>query len=437
MILWDVIEEHLDEAAFLWLQWERALVSPRYVLNEVMNGPEERLLAHLQGLHECGAPAVERLLLPALEEEPGRICAAALTLLADGAREQVDMLLGRLDADGTVYQACIQRVLELAGSEALTSCLRALLEEGKAPALALAYVMGALSVRTRDIPGLALGSFLSSEEPLLRASALRAAGRWGRSLPAALLRSALDAPSSDVREAALEVGLLQGERAAWDVCWHFVSSRLPGCRLALRLLAMGGAQQDVERLARLLEIPELREDVLRALAASGRPEAVEACLPLLREKKVAHLAGEVFSATTGVVLEGALVREPSEEGEEEEAPILPPVSEECAILWAERELPQPEPDAVEAAWKDVRKRLASGKRYLGGQPLAAEHFLSTLKLAPMRRRGDLALEVAIRSKGQWRVDTRGFTLLQCKQLEGMSPTSLSHLMRHFGELATR
>ncbi|MFP2962236.1 TIGR02270 family protein [Myxococcus sp. 1LA] len=437
MILWDVIEEHLDEAAFLWLQWERELVSPRYVLSEVRNGPEERLLAHLEGLLECGPPAVERLLLPALEEEPGRLCAAALTLVADGAREQVDVLLGRLETDGTVYQECIQRVLELAGGEALTSCLRAMVEEGTAPALVLAHVLGGLSVRTRDIPGLELGPFLSSEEPSLQANALRAAGRWGRSLPAARLRSALDAPSSDVREAALEVGLLQGERAAWDVCSHFVSSRLPGCRLAMRMLAMGGTLQDVEGLARLLEVPELREDVLRALPSSGRPEAVEACLPLLRDKKVAHLAGEVFSAITGVVVAGALVREPSEEDEAEEAPILPPVSKENASLWAERELPLPEPDAVEAAWKDARKRLASGRRYLEGHPLGAELFLSMLKRAPMRRRGDLALEFAIRSKNKWRVATRDFTSIQSKQLEGMSLPSLPQLTRSFGELATR
>jgi uncharacterized protein (TIGR02270 family) len=430
MILWDVIEEHLDEAAFLWLQWERALVSPGYVLREVMSGPEERLLAHVQGLLECGSPAVERLLLPALEEEPGRVCAAALVLLAEGMREQVDGLLGRLEDGDTVYRDCIQRVLVLVGGEALTSCLGALVQEGRAPALVLAHALGALSVRARDIPGLELGPFLSSTEPLLRASALRAAGRWNRPLPPAELRSALDAPSAAVRDSALEAGLLLGERAAWEVCRHFVSSRLPGGGFAMRLLAMGGTPQDLQRLVSLLEVPELREDALRALGTSGRPEAVEACLPLLREKKVARLAGEVFSAITGVAVEAG-------PDEEEDAPLRLAITEEEGAQGAELELPLPEPDAVEAAWKEERKRLVAETRYLHGQPLGAELLLRTLRQAPMRRRRDLALELAIRSRGKWRVDTRGFAHQQWAQLGSMSPASMPHFTRPFGELATR
>ena len=437
MILWDVIEEHLDEAAFLWLQWERALVSPRYVLQEVMSGPEERLLAHVQGLTACGPPAVERLLLPALEEEPGRVCAALLALLADGTREQVDMLLERLEGGGEVYQACIHRVLALAGGKALTSSLGALVQEGRAPALVLAHALGALSIRVQDLPGLELRPFLSSTEPLLRASAISAAGRWNRPLSPAELRGALDAPSATVRDAALEAGLLLGERSAWDVCRHFVAFRLPGCPLAMRLLAMRGAPQDVEPLARLLDVAELREDALRALGASGRPEAVEACLPLLREKKVARLAGEVFSAVTGVVLEGSLVSETSGEEDDDDAPVLLAILEEEGVLGAERELPLPEPDAVNAAWKEERKRLVAGTRYLRGQPLGAELLLSTLRLAPMRNRRDLTLELAIRSRGKWRVETRGFAHLQWAQLARMSPANMPHLTRPFGELATR
>ncbi|MCY1018631.1 hypothetical protein [Pyxidicoccus sp. MSG2] len=157
----------------------------------------------------------------------------------------------------------------------------------------------------------------------------------------------------------------------------------------------------------------------------------------MREKKVARLAGEVFSAITGVVLEGSFVRGPPEEGEDEESPISVEASEEARVLGAERELPLPEPDAVEAAWKEERKRLVAGTRYLHGQPPGAELVLSTLRRAPMRRRRDLALELAIRSRGKWRVDTRGFAHLQWELLGSMSPTGMPHLTRPFGELATR
>ena len=61
-VLWEVAEEHLDEAGFLWTQWERALVSPDYSASEVADGPEERLAAHLEGLALGGREVAERLL---------------------------------------------------------------------------------------------------------------------------------------------------------------------------------------------------------------------------------------------------------------------------------------------------------------------------------------------------------------------------------------
>ena len=81
LVLWDVVEEHLDEASFLSEQWERALVSPDVILDGVADGPEERLLAHLDGLAIAGAKAGPRLLEPRFEsEQPEEVFAAALAL---------------------------------------------------------------------------------------------------------------------------------------------------------------------------------------------------------------------------------------------------------------------------------------------------------------------------------------------------------------------
>ena len=71
LILWDVVEEHLDEAAFLWTQWERGLQSPLYKLHELRDRVEERMLAHLDGLVVGGEAVAQRLLYPALTEGLG------------------------------------------------------------------------------------------------------------------------------------------------------------------------------------------------------------------------------------------------------------------------------------------------------------------------------------------------------------------------------
>src|SRR4051794_14057106 len=94
LVLWDVAEEHLDEAEFLWDQWEKSLDAPNYALAEVAERPEERLLAHVDGLLAGGPEVIAKLVLPALDaEEPARITAAAYTLLASGEATALDAVV--------------------------------------------------------------------------------------------------------------------------------------------------------------------------------------------------------------------------------------------------------------------------------------------------------------------------------------------------------
>src|SRR3954447_14562074 len=80
---WDVYEEHLAEAGFLWSQWVQDSRAPNYTMAEVQAGPEERLIAHLDGLVLGGAAVREKLLQPALaEEDPELVFAAAWAFLA-------------------------------------------------------------------------------------------------------------------------------------------------------------------------------------------------------------------------------------------------------------------------------------------------------------------------------------------------------------------
>jgi hypothetical protein len=73
-VLWDVFQEHLDEAAWLWGEREASLDSPVYSIAEVAGSLEERVLAHLDGLVLGGKPVADKLLLPALAgDEPEHV----------------------------------------------------------------------------------------------------------------------------------------------------------------------------------------------------------------------------------------------------------------------------------------------------------------------------------------------------------------------------
>ncbi|REG32217.1 uncharacterized protein (TIGR02270 family) [Archangium gephyra] len=424
----DVLEEHLDEAAFLWLQWERGLVAPHYVLNE-MDGLEERLLAHVDGLVLGGAPAAEKLLIPALEaqEDVERVTAAAYTLLGAEHPSGAEAVRAALESASPEVLPAFRRALELRGFEApLPSWLVTLLKQDEPAQRALA--LDVLASHGVD-PGPVLPDLLRHEDPHVAAAALRAAARLRSPLERQVLQAGLTSPEPALRDAAITAGLLKGHRAAWTACQAAVDSKAPEPRLPALLLALSGDARELERLKRLLEEPRHRPDALWALGFSGQPAAAELCLPWMEDDAVSHLAAEAFCAITGLSLEGSLAVPPTEEDS------LPPLEEETLDVdltpQPEDDLPRPAAAEVLAWWKEARKNFELDRRYLRGKPFGTEALVESLVTAPMRRRHALALDLALRSRGELRVPTRAFTPSQRKALEAVRTAVPSALSRAF------
>ena len=399
----DVYEEHLDEASFLWGQWERALAAPGYSLGQV-EVLEERLLAHLDALVVGGLPVADLLLSPALEsEEPERLCAALWALLAipDGMKAvTLDALMGALP---DALHAPVRRALELSGSKDLTSTvLQPLLGRDEAPLMALA--VDVLAFR-REVPRPSL-EWLSHLDGRVVAASLR--GLWP--LPPDVDELWLSRLLKDARlgvpNAALEAGLVSGARAAWEACRAWVDGQPGGAGLPMVMLALGGERRDLKTLFGCLGREESRADALWALGFSGRREAAEACLEMMGDRRVAKLAAEAFGAITGLEWTAPYVL-PREEPAE-----LPPLDEDLAqdlTARPEDDLPEPASWAVAAWWKEARQGFAEGKRYLRGREFSPDVLLEELEQGPMRRRQVLALELAWRSQGACLVRTRAFT----------------------------
>ncbi|HYO65489.1 MAG TPA: TIGR02270 family protein [Archangium sp.] len=406
---WDVYEEHLDEAAFLWGQWERALVAPDFNVEET-SGPEARLLAHVEGLAEAGAPVAERLLRPALEcDEPERLSSAALALLASHEASAMADLLQVLKKGEPGSRAPIQRALEVWTWQACAEGMDSLLASPEPVLQALALQV--LAFHDVVPPSEALDRMLVHEEATLRVAALRCARLQEGGVRPAVLSASLDSVHPAVRMAAIGTGLLQGSRAAWEACKEMASAQELGRAEAWVLLALGGSDGELQMLLRALEIPSLRPGVLWALGFSGRVDAAEACLGLMYEAPVAALAAEAFSAITGLAIQGPYAApSPDDTGS-----VLPPLEEDLDAdlsLKPEASLAVPAIDAVSTWWQQARKSFARSERYLHGQPFSVELLLNAIERGPMRRRHVLALELAIRSRGTCRVQTRAFTRRQ-------------------------
>jgi uncharacterized protein (TIGR02270 family) len=409
MVLLDILEEHLDEAAFQWVQWERALVAPDFNLAETAER-EERLLAHLEGLED--EAATDAVLRPAFDSEDAtRISAAAYALLAQG---EVDEVLMRLRGAGREARAAIRRALEVSEAPGLGARLLELLKLDDAALQA--DVLEALAFR-QEVPPEMLACFFVHEEHRARVVALRGATPMPEDSMRRLLPALLDSSHPGIRTASMEAGLTSGARAAWEACRQAVKARNAHGLEAMVLLAFGGDDADAALLVELLEEAELRPHALWALGFSGREVAMEACLNYLDEPSVARLAGEAFSAMTGLYLEGPYALPPGERPEG--APPPPELQEDLdadLVPRPEDDLPWPHVAAVRAWWDEARKRFDKGTRYLLGQPFSGPVLVDALETSPMRRRHVLAREVAIRTQGMHVIPTRAFTHRQREAL---------------------
>ena len=416
-IRWDIVEEHLDEAAFLHQLWEESLRSPKYALWEIAEGPEERMLAHLDGLVLGGAQVATKLLVPALRsDEPGVSFASAFALLASEDGDFVPTVLEALARAEPEQQAALRRAMEVVPVVELERRWVALAAERSPLQADLVLVLAARGVD----PGQALDGLAASSDPGVRARALELAPRVPGRVSMARVEAALSSADEPVRSAALTTGVLVRARNASAVALDTVKRLGPGFGAAGALLAVSGDEPAVPALIAALSQPARAAEAAFALGFTGRAAAVEALLSVLDDEKLSPLAAEGISAIAGLPIEKELSRRPKRwdpevDGEEDE-PFGP-----------EADLPRPEPAAVRGWWKAHGPKLDRRGRFLGGQPSSPLQLVRALESGPARRRGWLAVELALRTSRPHVVTVNALTWLQRKQLaalaRGTGPTA--------------
>jgi uncharacterized protein (TIGR02270 family) len=299
--LWDILEEHLNEAEFLWELWEHALVSPKYTLAEVEAGPKARLDAHIDALIAEGQEVAEVLLLPVLASEtaePTRVSAAAAALLLTAGDAGIKAVLDALQTNISRRPA-IARALEVCDCPDLTTHIRPFLH---APDLDLRDAAARIIVFKRGPLGEVLMALLTSDRATAQTTGLQALlYEPATAQHRRAVLQALRAQETAVRDAAWTAAAVLRMTQIWPELR--ARSLEPGCGHALLLLALRGAPEDHALLIGALDRPELRTEALWALGFLGTPAAVEASLRFLDDPVLGRLAGEVFSSVTGIDLE--------------------------------------------------------------------------------------------------------------------------------------
>jgi uncharacterized protein (TIGR02270 family) len=390
--IWDVLEEHLEEAGFLWTQREQALASPRWTIAEVAAGPEERLLAHLGGLALGGANVEEELLAPAVADADAGKVAVATSALA--ARGRLDLVRGAVKQDAPGSSTAIVRGLAFAAPAAAQRALLGWLDAPEPHVQAIA--VAALASRGAA-PERAVRLALGSSDPTLLAAGLRAAAALGDGARAEI-EASWASPHPGVHDAGVEAGLAIGLRGAWSASRRAADAG-EASALDLLVLAASGARGDIGRIVTAAGVATTRGAALFAAGFSGWSEAAELCVTHLGDPAVAGVAGEAFEAVTGLAIEGLYAApEPNEPDPYDDG------AEAGPSVGPEAELPQPDAMEVASWWREQRARFAEG-RWVEGRPYGSDALLRVFLGGSTRRRGPIARELAIRSMGQYRLDT--------------------------------
>ncbi|WP_158623809.1 TIGR02270 family protein [Corallococcus llansteffanensis] len=427
----DVVETHLDEATWLWGQWQRALLAPDFDLADTME-MEERLLAHVDGLVEGGPVVGTALLAPALESaETARISAAFLALL--NTAPSADQVRALLRGAEPLARGSMQRALEVYEGRGLAEVLRPLLRTDDAELQAL--VLETLVFRDEGLEDDLLADFLRHEDARVRMAALRGLREPGQPRVRHLLLQGLLSAHAGIRMAAIEVALTAGLREAWDACRQALKTQGPEGRQALVLWALGSDEEESGLLVEGLKHPARRADALWALGFSGRLAAAEACLEWLGDKTVGRLAAESFSGITGLRVEGSYVI-PPEQLQEEPIPLHEEDLDADLSSRPEDDLPVPDAAATASWWRGAQGNFAQGTRYLMGYPYQGGALLTALMHGPMRRRHVWAWELTVRSRGACRVPTHAFSRRQHAALERVKTMAPRLSMASFLRLPT-
>jgi uncharacterized protein (TIGR02270 family) len=383
-----IVDQHADEAAFLWHLRDTAAVGPRYTLSALAD-LDERVEAHLDGLRVAGPHAWEACAEVLPLEAPGEVfVVAALALHADA----FDKLAAILDAAGLdpVLSRGIVSAMGWTPLDRIGLSLQAFLKPGGPAALQRLGIAGAALHRAD--PGPTLEQALFSTDAPLKARALRAVGELGRMNLLRVVRQDLGAEHEDVRFWAAFSAALLGDAAAAEVLWSFAEGGGRNAARAIQLAAR--VSPPAVARGRLDRVGDARTALLGAVAL-GEPASLPRIFDALRNPALARLAGHGIATMTGLD-----TRSPGFVGRAPEGFSAGPTDDprdEDVSPDPDGVLPWPNPDKIEAAC--FRVPLAAGVRHLAGEPVSEAVIERVLREGTQSQRLAAAIERCVLTPG--------------------------------------
>jgi uncharacterized protein (TIGR02270 family) len=411
-LLEDVIEEHAEEAAFLWQQRDMAVRAPDFDLDDVMEW-DERVEAHLDGLLIAGETGWQTTAALGFDD-PGEFFIGLWLAIALGKKDCVDALLLASEDNSEAHRAMISALGWLTPDK-LQGVVKALLSSDSPHRHYLG--IGACAVH-RVNPGKALDLALKRESPALRARGLKAIGELGLIERITEAESDLDHPDSECRFwASWSAGLLGSDKAINNLKSFAItdgSRRRAAVELVIKLMPLEAAHSWIRELAAQ---PDGLRWALMSAGYLGDPFYLEPVMKQFTNDKVAQVAGEAFENITGLsIYEQSLeiipetVPNDEEENDDQDGDDSDQSNDDAALVI-------PDPEKMAFWYTSNHQQFPAGQRLNCGKPISRHHLAHVLRSGKQRQRRSAAIDLAIINRGAPLFETRAKGQVQLESLE--------------------
>ena len=389
MIIEQIVSQHAEESAFLWLLRDDAVQAPHYTLNDLKT-LEGRIEAHLDGLRVAGDAAWAFCQEGLSQGEVGEVFAAGYMAL-DNSRE--DWLSQTLDVVESAPET--SRGLVSALGWVPKEKLQGLVVDWLKSEEALHRLLGISSCAIQRVDcGAYLQQGIGDQDQWVRARALRCVGEIRRcDLAASVLEHLADEDDQCRFWAAWSLALL-GDSKGIDVLKNFVvkEGKLHDSALSIVLRVMGkdAAMQWIREFA---GDPEQQRSVICAAGIIGDPVSIPWLISKMEDPELARVVGEAVSQITGVDLAYDDLDGDWPDGFEA-GPTEGPEDENVAMD-TDEDLPWPDPVLISGWWSANQEKYPAGQRLLCGQPVSRTACIDVLKNGFQRQRQAAAIELAL------------------------------------------
>ncbi|WP_299871126.1 TIGR02270 family protein [uncultured Cocleimonas sp.] len=384
-----IVDQHAEEAAFLWLLRSNAVSAIHYDLDDLAE-LDNRVEAHIDGLRVTGDYGWKVCEANLEFKEAGELFISTVLALESNNAEKLKIVYEVLKAN-TELQNGFVSALGWVNPKFLEGKVSGFLASKSSFWRQIG--IAACTVQRVD-PGDHLKRGIQSKNHGLCSQSLRAAGKLGRDDLLELIKKQLTSKDENVRFWSAWSAILCADRS------ESLSAMLAFAKLessyglqAINLLLRVYDSKKAKELLALLKDQNKMRLVIQGMGIRGEADYIPWLIDQMSIPELSRLAGESFTLITGVDLAYDDLEIDQPEGFEA-GPTEDP-EDENTDLDEDEDLPWPDIELVRAWWETNRNQFSSGVRYLMGKEITHQNCVSILKTGMQRQRKAAAMELAL------------------------------------------